>query len=75
MKPLEIPKQLDVASGQFGETLKADCLADGLLFHIKYPSGKEFPSPFRCRATWAEWDYLVAWVELQRRENALSPTT
>ena len=61
---------MDVASTQFHETLKATCLDDGISLYFRYESGREFPSP-HCVVNWAEWERFVAWVEWQRKEDAL----
>lgn len=62
-------QNLDVAR-QFGHTLKVGYSTEGLGFHFRYESERDFPwTPVV--VNWTEWDRLVAWVELQRKEEAL----
>ena len=65
---------MDVAK-QGNHTLTVDYSADGLTFSIQYKKGvfregSTYPWGGQ-RVIWARWDWLVAWVELQRREEAL----
>ena len=61
---------MDVASTKFHEILKAFYSNNGISLYFKYKSEREFPSP-HCIINWAEWDRFVAWVEWQRKEDAL----
>ncbi len=67
-------KSLDVGTTKFGERLKANYLPSGLTLQFAYTSGKHFPSP-ALTLSWEEWDRLVAWAELQRKEQALQVIT
>lgn len=63
---------LDVATHR-GHTLRVDYHTQGLGVCFRYLSQRFFPwTP--ARVNWAEWDRLVAWVELQRKEEALGET-
>ena len=59
----------DVAK-RYDHTLKVDCLSWGLNFSIEYDSGFTFPWSGQS-VSWAEWERIVAWIELQRKEAAL----
>ena len=61
---------LEVGKTGWNETLCADYSNSGINLQFKYPSGKHFPS-FSLKLNWAEWERFVAWVELQRKEQAL----
>jgi hypothetical protein len=61
---------LEVGKTRWNETLNASCSSTGVALHFKYPSGKHFPS-FSLLLNWAHWERFVAWVELQRKEQAL----
>ena len=51
-------------------TLKVDYSSEGLIIWMEYESGYKFPW-FHLPVSWAQWERLVAWVELQRKEQAL----
>ena len=60
---------LDVTKS-FDATLRVNCSARSVGFSVVYDSGRNFPwAPLYL--SWAKWDRLVAWVELQRKEEAL----
>lgn len=60
---------MDVAT-HFGHTLRVNYSTKGLGVYFRYESNRDFPwAPVVLN--WAQWDWLVAWVELQRKEEAL----
>ncbi len=61
---------LEVGKTVWNETLNASCSSTGVTLQFEYPSGKHFPS-FSLHLNWAHWERFVAWVELQRKEQAL----
>lgn len=61
---------LKVGKTFWGETLKADCLSTGITLQFEYESGKHFPAD-SLHLNWKQWERFVAWVELQRKEQAL----
>ena len=65
---------LEVGKTVFNETLEARCSNTGITLQFKYPSGKHFPS-ISLRLNWVHWERFVAWVELQRKEQALEEAT
>ena len=58
---------------RFGDKLIAEYETDGLHIHTEYQSGRNYP-PAAIIITWGEWERFVAWVELQRKEEALEKT-
>lgn len=60
---------IDVAK-RYGRTLKVNCSGGGLAFRIEYDSGATYPRNW-LSVNWAQWERLVAWVELQRKEQVL----
>jgi len=60
---------LDVTKS-FNATLRVKYSAGSVGFSVVYDSGREFPWA-GIYASQAKWDRLVAWVELQRKEEAL----
>ncbi len=57
----------------FDATLRVNSAGRSVGFRVVYDSGREFP----CAGIYVspqEWDRLVAWVELQRKEEALQET-
>ncbi|MBL7125686.1 MAG: hypothetical protein ISS58_00570 [Dehalococcoidales bacterium] len=60
---------LDVTKS-FGATLRVNCEGRSVGFRVVYDSGRNFPFG-SLWVTAREWDRLVAWVELQRKEEAL----
>jgi hypothetical protein len=58
---------------RFGDELVAGYRGDGLHIQMKFQSGKNFPST-PIIISWEEWERFVAWVELQRKEQALKDT-
>lgn len=62
-----------IVGEQFGDKLIAQYDTDGLRIHTKYQSGRNFPS-IAVTIGWQEWERFVAWVELQRKEDALKNT-
>ena len=63
MSTLDVTKSLDA-------TLRVNCSGGVVGFRVVYDSGREFP----CAGIYvkqAEWDRLVAWIELQRKEETL----
>lgn len=70
MKNLVIPTDLGIPT-DMGHTLNVEYSAKGPGFNFTYPeSKKDFPFTFAV-ISWAEWDRLVAWVELHRKCLAL----
>lgn len=51
-------------------TLRVEYSSGGVRFSVVYDSGREFPWA-GIYVSQARWDRLVAWVELQRKEEAL----
>jgi len=60
---------LDVAK-QWDRTLKVNYSGGRVTFSVVYDSGREFPWA-GLDISQAAWDRLVAWVELQRKEETL----
>ncbi len=60
---------LNVAK-QYDATLKAQYTSGLVTLSIVYESGREFPWS-GMSLNKAKWDRLVAWIELQRKEEAL----
>jgi len=63
MATLDVTKSWNV-------TLKVNYAAGSVGFNVVYDSGRRFP----WSSLWVspqKWDRLVAWVELQRKEEAL----
>jgi len=63
MPTLNVTKSLDA-------TLRVNFVARSIGFSVVYDSGRSFPFA----SLWVspqEWDRLVVWVELQRKEEAL----
>lgn len=63
MPTLNVTKSLDA-------TLRVNYSAGTVGFSVVYDSGREFPWA-GIYVSQAKWDRLVAWVELQRKEEAL----
>lgn len=63
MPSIDVTKSLDA-------TLRASYSARSIRFSVVYDSGREFPA-FGIYVNQPKWDRLVAWVELQRKEEAL----
>ncbi len=61
---------LDVGQTRWNEKLEARSSNTGITLQFAYPSGMHFPS-VPLRLSWAQWEKFVAWVELQRKEQAL----
>ena len=61
---------LEVGKTRFGEKLEARYSNTGIKLQFEYPSGKNFPS-LSLNLSWAQWERFIAWVELQRKEEAL----
>jgi len=59
-----------IVGQRFGDKLIAQYKADGLYIHTEYQSGRNFP-PGAIIISWKEWERFVAWVDLQRKEEAL----
>jgi hypothetical protein len=59
--------------GKLGNKLIARYMTDGLCIQTEYPSGKKYPA-IDVNISWEEWERFVAWVELQRKEEALENT-
>lgn len=64
---------LEVGKTSFGEKLEARYSNTGVKLQFEYPSGKNYPSP-SLHLSWAQWERFIAWVELQRKEQALKET-
>ena len=62
-----------IVGQRFGDKLIAGYRRDGLYMQTKFQSGKNFPST-PVIISWEEWERFVAWVELQRKEQALKNT-
>lgn len=63
MPTLDVTKSFDAA-------LRVNYAAGSVVFSVVYDSGRRFPFD----SLWVspeKWDRLVAWVELQRKEEAL----
>ncbi len=64
---------LEVGKTHWNEKLKAHYSNTGVNLQFEYPSGKNFPS-LSLHLSWAQWERFIAWVELQRKEQALKET-
>jgi len=62
-----------IVGQRFGDKLIAQYKTNGLYIHTEYQSGRNFP-PASIIISWEEWERFVAWVELQRKEEALENT-
>jgi hypothetical protein len=58
---------------KYGDKLIAEYQTDGLRMHTEYLSGRNFPE-VPVPINWEAWERFVAWVDLQRKEEALERT-
>lgn len=59
-----------IVSKGFEKELIAEYETDGLHIQMSYASGKNFPRD-SIIISWVEWERFAAWVEFQRKEEAL----
>lgn len=62
-------QSIDVST-QHDHTFRVNYSSGGLVVRIEFESGYSVPWDGHS-LDWAEWERLVAWIELQRKEEAL----
>jgi hypothetical protein len=72
MPESEIPKSIEIAKSKYNERLNINYKNKGIELYYLSKRNQHHPEKgFPLKLSWAEWEYLVAWVELKRNEEFL----